>query len=381
METTLAVDRRHLALPDSCLFAPTELQIGPSLSQNEFSRLGTALGSVDQASDLWACDYALAGQKRWGVEGLKLASTATRLSVGYLKISARIAERFDPARRYANMTREHYRVLCCFPVDFTDEWLLTVVEKGFGARTLRALAVEAFGSDPKAGYSKNKKRNIVLPETLYARLKACSPVPKTAVFIEQILLNFVSSSTPEQKARITAALSTREADKVRTRRKVKKPRVEKPEKIEEPADVKFQIQKLRKEQQSETPRSTYAERREQHLADGVASIPAKAQCNSCRGRYKSRIRIVFTKCDGLSYIEDTCGTMRPLTKATASRFNSLEKAEEAAREYSEDRGYACEAFLCERCSAERSIWHVRGKNFHGGTIDGTTTVPLGITAL
>jgi hypothetical protein len=219
MENTLAVnDQRHLVLPDSCLFAPTELQIGTSLSQNEFSRLGKALASVDHASDLWACDYALAGQKRWGPEGLQLASTATRLSVGYLKVSARIAERFDPARRYASMTREHYRGICCFPVEFTDKWLPTVVEMGFSARTLRALACEAFGSDPKAGYSKNKKRLVMLPETLWARLRESSPIPKTAIFIEQILFDFVHNSTPEQQARIAAALSTRDADKVRTRR-------------------------------------------------------------------------------------------------------------------------------------------------------------------
>lgn len=340
MESLTVNDRRHLALPDSCLFAPTELQIAPSLSQNEFSRLGIALASVDQASDLWACDYALAGQKRWGDEGLKLASTATRLSVGYLKVGARIAERFDPARRFANMTREHYRGLCCFPVEFTDKWLPTVVEKGFGARTLRALCVQAFGSDPKAGYSKNKKRSIALPETLYARLKECSPIPKTAVFIEEVLSDWVNNATPEQTARVAAALSTRDADKVGTRR-AEKPKVEKPEKIKKPADG-----------HPETPRPSYAERWEEQLAEGASPIQIK-------GRYKSRVQIVFTECRGLSYIENTKGITRLLTKATATRFNSLEMAEAAAREYSEDRGYACEAFHCERCG----VYHVRAKNF------------------
>jgi hypothetical protein len=352
METTLTVDRRHLALPDSCLFAPTELVIGSSLSQNEFSRLGTALASVDQASDLWACDYALAGRKRWGLEGLKLASTATRLSVGYLKISARIAERFDPARRYANMTREHYRGLCCFPVAFTDAWLPTVCDKGFSARSLRALCVQAFGSDPKAGYSKNKKRSIALPETLYARLKESSPIPKTAVFIEEVLTDWANNATPEQTARVAAALSTRDADKLRTRR-AEKPKVEKkPETIEKPTYVSFQLQKF---EQETSPRPTYAERREEQLTDGASPIPVK-------GRYKSRVKIIFTECRGLSYIENNEGITRLLTKATASRFCSLEMAEAAAREYSEDRGYECEAFRCDRCSA----FHVRGKNFHSG---------------
>jgi hypothetical protein len=351
METTLAVDRRHLSLPESCLFAPTELVIGSSLSQNEFSRLGTALASVDQASDLWACDYALAGRKRWGDEGLKLASTATRLSVGYLKISARIAERFDPARRYANMTREHYRGLCCFPVEFTDSWLPTVCDKGFGAKTLRALAVEAYGSDPKAGYSKNKKRSIALPETLYARLKECSPIPKAAVFIEEVLTDWANNATPEQRARVAAALSTREADKVRRRRKEKK-KVEKPDKIEEPADVRFQLQKF--EQETEQ-RPSCEERREAQLSERASPIPVKQ-----RGRFKSRVNIVFTECPGLAYVEDSKG-MHLLTKSAASRFRSLEMAEAAAREYSADRVYGCAAFLCDKCSAARPVFHVRGK--------------------
>jgi hypothetical protein len=352
METTLAVDRRHLALPESCLFAPTELVIGASLSQNEFSRLGTALASVDQASDLWACDYALAGRTRWGVEGLKLASTATRLSVGYLKISARIAERFDPARRHANLTREHYRGLCCFPVEWTDTWLPTVAEKRFSAKTLRALAVEAYGSDPKAGYSKNKKRSIALPETLYARLKECSPIPKTAVFIEEVLTDWANNATPEQRARVASALSTRDADKVRNRRRKEKKRVEKPDKIEEPADVRFQLQKF--EQETEQ-RPSCEERREAQLSERASPIPVKQ-----RGRFKSRVNIVFTECPGLAYVEDSKG-MHLLTKSAASRFRSLEMAEAAAREYSADRAYGCEAFLCDKCSAARPVFHVRGK--------------------
>ena len=348
METSLTADRRHLALPDTCLFSPTELVIDASLSQNEYSRLGKALASVDQASDLWACDFALAGRERWGDEGLKLAATATRLSVGYLKVSARIAERFGPARRYANLTREHYRGLCCFPVEWTDSWLPTVADKGFSARTLRALAVEAYGSDPKAGYSKSKKRSVSLAETLWAHLKEASPIPKTAVFIEEVLTDWVNNATPEQKERVAAALSTRDAEKVRSRRKVKEPT---PAKIKEPADVRFQLQKFEEEQK----RATYAERRDQQLADGAPAIAAKVH----RGRYKSRVKIVFGECQGLSYVQDGEGMTRLLTKASASRYKSLELAEEAAREYSEDRGYACEAFHCERCS----VWHVRAKRY------------------
>jgi hypothetical protein len=350
-------ERRHLELPESCLFAPTELRIGPALSQNEFSRLGKALASVDQASDLWACDYALAGQNRWGDEGLAVAAAATRLSVGYLKVSARIAERFEPARRFPNMTREHYRGLCCFPVEFTDEWLPTVVEKGFSAKTLRALAVEAFGSDPKAGYSKDKKRQVSIPETLFARLKECSPIPKVAVFIEQILLDFVSNATPEEKERITAALNAlpRAAYRARTRRKAKKLK-EKPApepEIVEPADVRFQLKKF-----EESKRQTYAERRQEQLTNGAQPVPVKEK------KYTSKVRIIFTECRGIPLDSNS--------KFYPSRFYSQDDADSAAAEYSADRGYICEAFVCEVCSSIprnlgrrsretycKTVWHVR----------------------
>jgi len=327
MDTSLTVNdrHRHLVLPDTCLFAPTELAIGPSLSQNEFSRLGKALASVDQASDLWACDYALAGQTRWGDEGLALAAAATRLSIGYLKVGARIAERFEPTRRFPNMTREHYRGLCCFPVEFTDEWLPTVAEKGLSARSLRALAVEAYGSDPKAGYSKNKKRSIALPETLYARLKECSPIPKTAVFIEQVLLDFVNDASPEQKARIAAALETlaRAAYQARARRKAKKPKVEKPEKITEPADVRYQLEKFERSQRAENRRPTHTDDtpKERRKETGI------------------KIKIQMTQ---------TCFGRN-------TKFYNEDAAKEAAAQYSQERGYPVEACFCDDCKA----FHVR----------------------
>jgi hypothetical protein len=350
--TALTIDHRHLTLPDFCLFAPTELQIGPSVSQDEFSRLGKALAAVDQASDLWSCDYALAGQKRWGDEGLRVAAAATRLSVGYLKVGVRIAERFDPSRRFPNMTREHYRGLCCFPVEFTDKWLPTVVEKGFGARSLRALAVAAFGRDPKAGYSKNKKRQISIPETLYARLKECSPIPKTAIFIEQILVDFASDATPEQQARIAAALFTRDADRTRERRGIK-PKVEK---IKEPTDVQYQLKKFQ-----EASRPTYAERREEQLANGAEPVPVKDK------KYKCKVRIVFTECRGNTYIDGDV-TKQLSTGMSVSRYFKQEDAEAAAAEYGADRGYRCEAFICEPCSStiasryRKEVWHVRARS-------------------
>jgi hypothetical protein len=104
-------------------------------------------------------------------------------------------------------------------------------------------------------------------------------------------------------------------------------------------------------EQTQVTRPTYAERRAQQLAEGAPSI-------ATTGRYKCRVKIVFTECPGPSYVDDG---MHLLTKSAASCFKLLEAAEAAAREYSADRGYGCEAFLCDKCSAKRSVWHVRGR--------------------
>jgi hypothetical protein len=181
-------------------------------------------------------------------------------------------------------------------------------------------------TDPKAGYSKNKKRNVSIPETLYARLKKCLPIPKTAVFIEQILLDFVSNATPEQQTRIAVALSAlpRAAFRARTRRKEKTPKVEKPEKIKEPADVRFQLEKFEKQKRAENPRPTYAERREQQKRD------FRSDSSSSRGVV---IQMTAT-CFGRN-----------------TKFKDEAAAREAAAQYSKDKGYPVMVVWCESCKA------------------------------
>lgn len=346
-DTSLVVpQQRHLQLPDSCLFAPTELQIGSEISQTEFSRLGKALASVDQASDLWACDYALAGQERWGDDGLKLAATATKLSVGYLKTGARIAARFDPSRRFPDLTREHYRGICCFPVEFTDAWLPTVVEKGFGAKTLRALAVKAFGSDPKEGYTRkqNRKRAVSIPLTLYALFQERSPIPKVAVFIEQVLEDWLSTATPEQQARVAAALLTRE-EVNHQRRRAERNRV-KAEKL---------AAKLAARDKREAEKRAAIIAKEQRVAAlraaQAAKRPTRAERRAAQKKYKSKIAIAFTECKGRG--RSSVAAMR------VDAFHGLQEALDAAREYSLDRGYIVLPFMCPRCNNGHPIWHLR----------------------
>jgi hypothetical protein len=119
-------------------------------------------------------------------------------------------------------------------------------------------------------------------------------------------------------------------------------------------------------------RPTYDERREQQFADGAQPIPPKLRKFSTGTRkYRSNVKIAFVECKGNLFVESDEGEVVQIKKGTATRFSNQEKAEAAAREYSLDRGYACEAFMCEACSFEatrhgqpyrKDIWHVRGNN-------------------
>jgi hypothetical protein len=92
-------------------------------------------------------------------------------------------------------------------------------------------------------------------------------------------------------------------------------------------------------------------------------------------KYRSNVKIAFVECKGTLFVESDDGEFIQVKKGTATRFSNQESAEAAAREYSLDRCYTCEAFVCEACSFEatrygrpyrKNIWHVRGKHFFAG---------------
>jgi hypothetical protein len=162
----------------------------------------------------------------------------------------------------------------------------------------------------------------------------------------------VDSSPEEQASALAVAAEIKRerknAGSRERRRKEKKAKKPKEPKIVEPADIQYQLKKFQ-----EASRPTYAERREEQIANGAKPVPAKEK------KYTSRVRIAFVECKGV-----LCTTRMAVASHSRFAFLKQESAEAAAAEYSADRGYACEAFLCEACSAinRRSIWHVRGKS-------------------
>jgi hypothetical protein len=208
MTTSLAVSPRHLALPQCCLFAPTELQISPVCSQEEFTRIGQALSAIDTADGLWQCDFAAYAMRRWGDEGLKLASEATKLANHYLKRFARIAEVFPPARRRAELKKTAYVKLLPFVgEEGFDSWLADLDLTNVSNRSLYLLAIAEFGiPDPKT--KQPKRRSVSVRETLWARLAPHSLSKNVSALVELILENWLACPLSE-RALVTADLELR----------------------------------------------------------------------------------------------------------------------------------------------------------------------------
>jgi hypothetical protein len=362
MSNALAVQRPSLTSLDvpGAMFSPSELVIGPSTSQDEFLRIGKALSSIDTASDLWQCDFALHGMRSWGTDaGLALAAKATGYTRHFLKRCARIAERFTPDQRYTGLTRNHYRRLLPFDAEQIDAWLPTVIHERLSAGSLYALAVDKFGR-PEKSRKYESRHSLWVTGSLWARLAPHAPSKKVTTLIELILEEWLekpadahaivlaidelrSERKKENKKPSTEESREKDAARMRERRANAKNDAVGSSRIVDPQAADTQI------------RPTYAERRAAQIAAGGKPIPAKDRV------YKSRIKIVFVRCQGNTFVESDEGKVRKLSEAArADCFYTELAAENAALEYSADRGYTVWPRQCEHCSGKngRKIWHV-----------------------
>jgi hypothetical protein len=186
MSSALVAQPRSLDLPLGALFSPTEMQIGPSTSRAEYHKLGAGLRKLDNASELWTADFSLFGLRTWGKEqGLQLAHDATGLSKFFLYKSSFVAARFTPEHRLPGYKYSAYRELMPFPPEWAYVFLSRHVSEKLSSRSLRALAVKEFGSEPYKT-KQPKKRNVSIRCELYVRLAQHSPSQKVATFIEKI---------------------------------------------------------------------------------------------------------------------------------------------------------------------------------------------------
>lgn len=365
MPTDLAVSPRHLSLPECALFNPTELRISEDCSQDDFRRIGCALTALGTAEALWSCDLAYFATQR-GDHWVAIASEATGIGKTHLKKRlARGAEVFPPARRFPKLKKTHYVKL----IGFADqprlhEWLKTVADsEHLSVRSLFVLAVTEFGALPKT--QPPKKKAIHLREDLWARLAPHAPSRKISVLIELIIENWLQRPQTEQEI-IKADLEQRRQYHNANQRaqnekkKVERAAVHKAE-LERKAEAR-QAERERRENEKRSERDrlrAYRQaERERIEAARQAERNRKAEYREEQRllhsetpevgvrKYKSSVKIVFTECSGPG-------------KLGASRYTHQTTAEAAAAEYSADRGYPVAAFLCDKCSGEKQVWHVK----------------------
>lgn len=363
MSTALALSERHLSLPESCLFSPTELSIPSGISKEDFSRLGRALAAIDQADGLWKADYALAAIEHFEKEeGLPIASAATGLSEFFLYKASFVAKKFPPRKRFSTFTFSHYRALLPFPDEFLDRFLPTICDQKLSAKSLRALAVAAFGKEP-VDAKQPTKHSVSIREITWNALKQVAPSRKVADLIEHILLEWLARPQDERRAAINATARGREQKR-------------KKEKIKEPADVQYQLKKFQKEHpeavaqfsdepvgsrendgnkpDAAQPRPNYAERREQQIAEGAQSIPKKYHT-------PATIKLQWTECSGNSFLDTEEGAaLLKKSQTIPTRFRSEADAIAAEQENFERCGYHEKVVHCSSCSTKvrHQIWHV-----------------------
>jgi len=395
MSLALTVQQpRHLTMPDSALFSPTELALPAHLSQSDYSKIGSAITKIDTASEMWVADYALAGMRLFGEDsGLALAADATELSRFHLKKCATVANRFTPEKRFSNFKFSHYRYLMPFPVEFTDRWLPTVSGKKIGSNSLRALAVEAYGSEPSKA-KQPKRRNVAIRSELYARLVDHSPSRKVVVLIDLILEDWLKKPLEEQAIVVALAELQREQKKRGSRkRRARRAGSEIKESAKGTADVQYQLEQFYKQQAAaaakakeaavgacpsagnepddaqpspqasaapKTPRPTYTERREQQIADGAQSIPQKPP-------KKYFLKVQWTECLGESFVdtENGAAAFRAAGRDKPTVFWSEKDAIAAEEEHFKQCGFREKVVHCNSCSLKLSsskrtvhIYHV-----------------------
>lgn len=308
----LTVQPRHLALPDSCLFAPTELAIPTQISQNEYQKLGAGLSKLTDASGLWLADFVAFGD-RWE-NGLALASAATGRSRHHLKRCGQVAVRFPAAKRFPAYTIAHYRHMMPFPAEFTDTFLSKVARLNLSVKALRIRAEAEYGSNPY-GVKNPKKRSVPIRTDLWASLQAHAP-KRVSALVERICeLWLQQAPDPPVKAEPKA------------------------EKIIEPASLDFQLAKYYKQQK--------AAKDAVGAGPSDGNEPSHAETQPETGKPKKctcKIRFVWGICKGPN----------SHVAIRANAYESRQAAEAAVAKY-----FACHQWhpfisFCELCKA----WHL-----------------------
>lgn len=312
----LAIQERHLTIPQCALFSPIELQIAANCSEADFTRTCKLVAALGTANDMWIADASFYAIEHFGREhGLKIAAEATGYKSFSLAKSARVSEAFPPQKRFPDYSFNAYRFLLPFPVEWRDAFLARHVGESLTSRGLRLLAVKEFGSEPYKA-ARVKKRTVEIAEDIYEQVRTRIGKDGKIYFLVENMLKRWLAQTP-----VPAPVHT-------------------PEPVVEPEK-----------------RPTYAERRTAQLAaDPAAKIPAKE-------KKLVKVKFAWTECTATQFVDSENGLAQYKGPhgSNPTKFYSEADALTAEAEHFSARGYHQRVKKCESCSggnARKQVYHI-----------------------
>jgi phage N-6-adenine-methyltransferase len=135
-----------LALPGRA--TEVGLELPDNLSFEEWQGLGETLQGVERSVQWWLGDWAAYG-KRYG-DKYEAAIEATGKSYSTVRMAKNVADRFEYARRRANLGWSHHREVAYLEPQEADVLLGTAEREGWSVRQLREAVKEAHPGQDEA---------------------------------------------------------------------------------------------------------------------------------------------------------------------------------------------------------------------------------------
>lgn len=270
--------------------------------------------------------------------------TGSKNTRNFYRRCATVAALYPPSLRFANLTFNTYEALRHFPLTFLEKFVPSVADSGRSCKQILFLAIEQFGSNPAPQKKKLKRCSVNLSPAVYlAALEAAKKVKQqTQFWIEMVIKDALGAQIPPVPDKPTVPCDVQSAE---PRPKTSEPY--KPIEVDLSDEQEATRKWVRREGIGEarsgppeyldaedgirrlTDRPTYQQRREEQIAAGAQPIKKKL-----KGR--DPVRGITPSMYG------TC--------ARATKFSTLEEAQEVAERYSAAKGYPlCADHHCDTC--------------------------------
>jgi hypothetical protein len=324
------------------------------MNQQQWISRGRQLAKVTSSSSWDLGDWAIEGEQYFGTKTASYdeAQAITGISRGILYRHAMLARHYSKQLRFTSIPFFAYYQLKPFPIEFTSRFLPTVADKDLTCGQILARAIEEYGSDPAPRRKKLAKRHpVYLYSALYNALAERAPDKHSVpAFIQTILEEWLVGATTERQP-------TSNAKTAEWRRRVVETDAQGSAEASGNESADAQPQPTASTE-PESPRPTYAERREQQIAHGAQPIPAKLHRRPVPSTKKRffNTKLQWTECHGKSYIEGKDGVLSPAGKALrASCIDSEAEANALNEQFAKYYGYKEQVVYCDVCKA----WHLK----------------------